>query len=77
MKMKLILCSLVALLSFGTKASAAPDPNFYIYLCFGQSNMVRCAVINGGGATDFCARFLDSDERPLKRITLGVGDPAN
>ena len=23
------------------------------------SNIVRAAVVNGGGATDFCARFLD------------------
>jgi hypothetical protein len=37
--MKLILCVFVALLSFGIKASAAPDPNFHVYLCFGQSNM--------------------------------------
>lgn len=28
-------------------------------------NLVRCAVINGGGATDFCARFLDANEKPL------------
>ena len=35
--MKLILCSIVALLSFGISASAAPDSNFHIYLCFAQS----------------------------------------
>ena len=39
MKTKLLLFSLVAFLLFGTNASADPDPNFYIYLCFGQSNM--------------------------------------
>jgi hypothetical protein len=33
-------------------------------------NIVRCAVINGGGASDFCARFLDSQENPLKTLTL-------
>lgn len=27
------------------KASAAPDPNFHIYLCFGQSNMEGNAAI--------------------------------
>ena len=37
-------------------------------------NVVRCAVINGGGATDFCARFLDSEDKPLKDFTLSVGD---
>ncbi len=39
MKIKLILFSLVALLWSGTNVSADPDPNFHIYLCFGQSNM--------------------------------------
>lgn len=28
-------------------------------------NVIRAAVINGGGATDFCARFLDENDRPL------------
>ena len=37
-------------------------------------NIVRCAVINGGGATDFCARFLDADDKPLKGFTLSVVD---
>lgn len=36
------------------------------------ANTVRCAVINGGGHTDFCARFLDRDERPLTGFTVGV-----
>jgi hypothetical protein len=35
-------------------------------------NIVRCAVINGGGATDFCARFLDAEDRPLKGFTVSV-----
>ena len=35
-------------------------------------NIVRCAVINGGGATDFCARFLDAAENPFKGFTLSV-----
>jgi hypothetical protein len=34
------------------------------------TNIVRCAVINGGGATDFCARFLDAEDKPLKGFTL-------
>ncbi len=33
-------------------------------------NVVRCAVINGGGATDFCARFLDANDRPLQGFTV-------
>ena len=39
MKRKLILFSLAAVLSWGAEVSADPDPNFHIYLCFGQSNM--------------------------------------
>jgi hypothetical protein len=35
-------------------------------------NVLRAAVINGGGATDFCARFLDSEDHPLKGYTVGV-----
>lgn len=37
-------------------------------------NVVRCAIINGGGATDFCARFLDADEKPLKDFTIHLGE---
>jgi hypothetical protein len=39
-------------------------------------NIVRCAVINGGGATDFCARFLDPNEKPLKGFTVRVAEAA-
>ena len=37
-------------------------------------NVVRCAVINGGGATDFCARFLDPEEKPLRNFTIQLGE---
>jgi hypothetical protein len=37
-------------------------------------NVVRAAVINGGGATDFCARFLDARDRPI--TTLAVALPS-
>lgn len=37
-------------------------------------NVVRCAVINGGGATDFCARFLDREDKPLKGFTVCAGN---
>ena len=33
-------------------------------------NTIRVAVINAGGATDFCARFLDGDGNPLKGIRV-------
>jgi cephalosporin-C deacetylase-like acetyl esterase len=34
------------------------------------ANIVRAAIVNGGGATDFCARFLDADDKPLKDFTV-------
>jgi len=37
-------------------------------------NIVRGAVINGGGATDFCARFLNAEDKPLKAFTVSVID---
>jgi lysophospholipase L1-like esterase len=39
MKMKPGLLLLAVLLTFATNAVADPDPNFYVFLCFGQSNM--------------------------------------
>jgi hypothetical protein len=36
-------------------------------------NIVRAAIINGGGATDFCARFLDANDQPLKGLMVGAG----
>ena len=33
-------------------------------------NIVRAAIVNGGGATDFCARFLDTDDKPIKGLTV-------
>lgn len=35
-------------------------------------NIVRCAVVNAGGATDFCARFLDQNDEPIKDIAVGL-----
>lgn len=37
-------------------------------------NIVRCAIVNGGGATDFCARFLDGEDKPVKGLTVSVGE---
>ena len=36
------------------------------------ANVVRAAIVNGGGATDFCARFLDAEDRPVKDITVSL-----
>jgi hypothetical protein len=38
------------------------------------ANVVRCAVINSPGLSDFCARFLDGDDKPLKGFTVSVID---
>lgn len=48
-----MLLTVAALLSLGTAALAAPDPNFHIYLCFGQSNM------ESGGRMDEQDKIVD------------------
>jgi hypothetical protein len=35
-------------------------------------NIVRCAVVNGGGAADFCARFLDRNASPVREISVSL-----
>src|SRR5688572_7732891 len=37
-------------------------------------NVIRAAILNGGGATDFCARFLDEEGMPVKGLTVSVVD---
>jgi hypothetical protein len=39
-------------------------------------NVVRGAVINGFGATDFCARFLDAQDRAVTGIAITLETPA-
>jgi hypothetical protein len=36
------------------------------------ANVLRAAIVNGGGATDFCARFLDDEDKPLKGFTVSA-----
>jgi hypothetical protein len=33
-------------------------------------NVIRAAILNGGGATDFCARFLDENDRPIPKLMV-------
>jgi hypothetical protein len=33
-------------------------------------NVIRAAIINGGGATDFCARFLDANDKPIQDLKV-------
>lgn len=35
-------------------------------------NVIRAAIVNGGGATDFCARFLDENDQPLKALSVSL-----
>ena len=35
-------------------------------------NIIRAAIVNGGGATDFCARLLDADDKPIKDVTVSL-----
>lgn len=35
-------------------------------------NVLRGAVINGPGLSDFCARFVDENENPIRDLTLTV-----
>jgi hypothetical protein len=41
------------------------------------ANIVRAAVINNAGATDFCARFIDEQGNPVNNFTVGLTDAAN
>ena len=40
-------------------------------------NVIRAAIINGGGATDFCARFLDEKDRPVQGLSVSLLAPAD
>ena len=33
-------------------------------------NILRCAVINGPGLSDFCVRFLDENNQPVKNLNI-------
>lgn len=35
-------------------------------------NVIRAAIVNGGGATDFCARFLDANDQPISGLTINL-----
>lgn len=36
------------------------------------ANVVRFMVVNNAGMVDCCARFLDADDQPLTRFTMGL-----
>lgn len=35
-------------------------------------NVIRAAIVNAGGATDFCARLLDANARPITGVTIDL-----
>jgi hypothetical protein len=37
-------------------------------------NVIVAAIVNGGGATDFCARFLDENDKPITGLTVRLED---
>ncbi len=37
-------------------------------------NVIRAAIVNAGGATDFCARFLDGADRPIRDLSSSLAD---
>ena len=36
------------------------------------ANVIRAAIVNAGGATDFCARFLDENDRPITTLSAAL-----
>ena len=39
-------------------------------------NVLYAAVINGGGPTGLCARFLDKEGNPIKNLEISLTPPA-
>ena len=35
-------------------------------------NVIRAVIINAGGATDYCARFLDAENNPVKGLAVNL-----
>jgi hypothetical protein len=62
MKMRVVLCFLAAVLTFTAQAFGEPDPNFYIFLCFGQSNM------DGAGRIEEQDKTVDKRFRMLAAL---------
>jgi hypothetical protein len=36
------------------------------------ANVIRAAIVNAGGATDFCARFLDENDRAITTLSASL-----
>lgn len=40
-------------------------------------NIIRGAVINGPGMSDFCVRFIDENDNPIKDLTINIENSGN
>ena len=56
----------------GSKVQEKPDPNFQIYLCFGQSNMEGNAAIEDIAKTKKLDAVVDSEESAKLVVSGGV-----
>ena len=70
MSMKFVLVLLAGFLTFSSSAFADPDPNFYIFLCFGQSNMDGAAKPEEQDKQGIDPRFqvLGREILPLREV---------
>ena len=68
-----VAVAFVLALSFTLSASAQPDPNFFIYLCFGQSNMEAGArpAEQDKNFTDERFRFVAAVDMPRYNRQMG------
>ena len=41
------------------------------------ANIIRGAVINGPGMSDFCVRFIDENGKPVKDLTINLNKGGN
>jgi hypothetical protein len=39
------------------------------------AKILRAAIVNGRGTTDLCARFLDSNDKPIKALSATLLKP--
>lgn len=82
MKTKIASFVLAASLAFATNAFAEPDPNFHIFLCFGQSNMESGSRMEAMDRTPVDKRFqvladFDNATRGWKKGHLVHCGPAD
>ena len=80
MKRGLFLLALTVLIAFNTNVFADPDPNFYIYLCFGQSNMESGSRMEAIDQVPVDKRFqvladFDNERRSWKKGTWYDANP--